>query len=353
MEEKNSIKISFGNFILILIIIVLLIAVLGYYIMKQNKEIEGFKNQVKGLSDQISNTQVENTQTEDNNKKFISEFQKALSDKDKLDEEIDSKYGKGIAKLYDVVSENGYLYDTMNKFSIYDVKTSFHMDKKVEYKDLSNVRKLLSIMNCSEQRPFTFPQDEEIIKELLYKENVLDYSTYINKEPLHEDYDCAIIYSNIKETADNIFEDISDISFDDIDNGSGCAFTFSDDKYYKHGYQGGGAGVLDYGYSEIQKVEKDDNNIYIYDKYVCIDFLQFLVSFDASDGNVHIYSSSDMTKEVGKLENIDEFGDELISLETFKAIYDKYENNLTTYKHTFKKTANGENYYWVSSEPIK
>ena len=92
-----------------------------------------------------------------------------------------------------------------------------------------------------------------------------------------------------------------------------------------------------YANEVIEKVEKDQESIYIYDKFIYVDYTNFDTT--SGDSKIHIYTSADKTEELGTE----------TSLTTTKELFEKYENKLKTYKHTFKKAENGS-YYWLSSE---
>lgn len=352
-EQKKPIKINLISMVLVLLVLLLIIVILAVYVVKQNGIIRDLTNQNNLLSKASCNiaSNIENIQ---DNSEFVTEYNNILKEKEEYDKAIDSKYGEGISDLYNIVNET---YTAKNCVSKHDVKESYHMDEKVEYKDLSNIRKLLSIMNCSEKRAFKFPEDKYLIEELQKVDfNVLDYSDDNMQSAMIGDFGNSVIYSKIKETAQKVFEETSDISYDNIDNGFGGDFTFYENKYYYHGYQGGGMGVVDFGYSEIQKVEKDDDNIYIYDKCIYIDYAPLMGASSKDDGLIHFYSSLNYTNELGTAKELSDIGENLERIDemaTFKAIYNKYEKELTTYKHTFKKNESGDNYYWISSEPVK
>lgn len=103
-------------------------------------------------------------------------------------------------------------------------------------------------------------------------------------------------------------------------------------------YGGGGYGPLNYGYGKIVSATKEDDYIYIFDKFV--------YERHASGGaEIAFYRSSDKSDYIGLL-GID-FNIEINSTTSEKM--DTLYNNLNVFKHTFKKDKNGD-YYWISTE---
>ncbi len=91
-------------------------------------------------------------------------------------------------------------------------------------------------------------------------------------------------------------------------------------------------GLLEHGYSDLQRAEQEGENIYLYDI--------FLWGDEEDDGKIHYYTSS---SENLKIDSTDAYESSREKLMT------QYKSKLNTYKHTFKKSENGD-YYWVSTE---
>ncbi len=164
------------------------------------------------------------------------------------------------------------------------------------------------------------------------KVNKTQLKTIIDTTYIH---DTVKVYENINKKAMEIFKQ-NNTNWNNYD---GCAskLEYANDCYYLSEIEGGGKGTSIKTYSEIQKVEKDQESIYIYDKFIYVDYTNFDTT--SGDSKIHIYTSADKTEELGTE----------TSLTTTKELFEKYENKLKTYKHTFKKAENGS-YYWLSSE---
>ena len=118
--------------------------------------------------------------------------------------------------------------------------------------------------------------------------------------------------------------------------------------YYNNNYscydaQGGGT-EPDFGESKIIKATKDqDDNIYIYDKY-----LMFKTDENSNELVYHVYNTFDKKKELNQCKDID--GNNDCNYENYIKIYGN--DDINTFKHTFKKDIDG-NYYWYSTEIVE
>lgn len=202
--------------------------------------------------------------------------------------------------------------------------TSFYRKEKTTYLNLSDIEKTLVIL-----KNYTNNEIKTINKSKLT--NIID-TTHIR--------DDVKVYENINEKATEIFNQESDKWNDYV----GCAgvVEYRNGNYYLSRFDGGGKGTSEVGYAKMQKAEKEEDYIYIYDKFVYIDSTNYDIGY--GDSKVHIYTTSDKANELGT-ENEGIWSSNTIIDE----IYKKYEEQLKIFKHTFKKTENG-NYYWVSSE---
>lgn len=147
-----------------------------------------------------------------------------------------------------------------------------------------------------------------------------------------------IIYdeSQIKLAMEELFGSEIDVSFMTVSNMSHC-YEFYNGNYYSYDFAGGGEMVTPHGYSQIQTAEQNGDYIYIYDKFIYgrLDVVTAEFYTDSTMKNLIDTSDLDWADMSEK-----EIASDLIS---------KYESQLNTYKHTFKKGENG-NYYWVSTE---
>ena len=68
------------------------------------------------------------------------------------------------------------------------------------------------------------------------------------------------------------------------------------------------------------------------------------MDIDENDKKIHIYTTSDEINDLStEAEGI------WSSDSVIEQLYQEYENQLNTFKHTFKKVKDGS-YYWLSSE---
>ena len=133
----------------------------------------------------------------------------------------------------------------------------------------------------------------------------------------------------------------------------GEAIDYKDGMYDRHEYEGGGGTLYEKSFSVIVKAEKDDEHMYVYEKYAHIvevtedkDGETYLLGYD-------IYDSSDKTNKIA--ERIDFENDNINEEDEDEEIKDieKFSGkNLVMYKHTFNKAEDGS-YYWYSTNQVK
>ncbi len=96
--------------------------------------------------------------------------------------------------------------------------------------------------------------------------------------------------------------------------------------------------------AKMLKYEQEDDKLYIYDKVVTCHVAQSIQSTGCYDGGVYANSQKFVSYEKdNKIRINDEFD--------YDYIFNKYSNDLKTYKTTFKKSSNGK-YYWYSLEVL-
>lgn len=106
--------------------------------------------------------------------------------------------------------------------------------------------------------------------------------------------------------------------------------------------------------TEVLKTEKDDNYLYIYEKYIYYKFDKLKTddeyeNIDNYKFKIYKYSDSNELLNNNYLNGKDFYKDNsTFKDELFKYVGDKY----TTYKHTYKIN-NDENYTWFKTEPLK
>ena len=119
-------------------------------------------------------------------------------------------------------------------------------------------------------------------------------------------------------------------------------------------------------FTDLLKVETDDNNIYFYDKMLyCFYDMGAIFCFNAFESEYNeekaiFYAyDEDMNiennkyKEIKYITETDEDGEEYsYPVIDYDYIFKNKKDSLNTYKHTFKKSSDG-NYYWYSSELVK
>ena len=154
-----------------------------------------------------------------------------------------------------------------------------------------------------------------------------------------------ITIDRVKKEYKNRFGN-ENIALETIDTNLGYVYEYSEKNncYYGHSYGGGGGFGTIYG-TKILKAEKseDGKEIYIYEYY-----LRY-TPFGSPYGNVFTYSVND--NAIGE-ETEESFIDNYNSRLPKDEMFEKYKDKLVQFKSTFKLDDN-ENYYWVSTEPVK
>ena len=342
MEEKKE---KTGNTAvgICLFVIALLLVVIVLFFYNYNNQ----KNELESKSAKLEKTITEKDEKINELNDKMSKISDVIgTDEGKAETENNNSTTKEldkdselVKKLYNIIikdNEKFDLYDTDNGIA----KFSFYRDNKIIYNDLKDIEKVLSILNSTDKEDF---EENVNIKNLdlkLYQDTYKNYNVKIPKT------ETASVYSNISKTAKRIFCENANIENKSYNILSGIV-EYYDDSYYIYNIEGGGLGNTQFGYSEIQKVEQDDNSIYIYDKFMDISFVKAWVE---GDKLVYFYNSSDESKEIGTEEykNYEEWNSENMS-KNFEKFFEKYKDKLNTYKHTFKKSKDGT-YYWVSTE---
>lgn len=275
----------------------------------------------------------------------VDELKTSLEEKDKKVEELEDKISKVsdvigeknekteldkdselVKKLYNIILKSDNSNNSFAWQSGFE-PASCYRDIKTTFNTLTDMEKTLIILqnyNEDEINNLTKTEFQKISKETIEMEFI---------------HDTVKEYKNLNEKALEIFNQENN----KWDNYGGLAseLQYIDNSYYLVGFDGGGKGTSEYGYAEIQKVEKDAENIYIYDKFIYVDSTNYDLA--EGDSKIHIYTSADKSKDIGTESDI------MLSV---KDLYKKYENQLETYVHTFKQKKDGT-YYWVSSEIYK
>lgn len=311
MEEKKSIKISLSTFFLLILIIILIV---GFFIYKIYNEKQLSDKTINELNSKISNLENSTTQNNQSNNTTI----------ERKDEIVSLSVNNDLVqKLYGyILKSDDFVYDFAWQNGM--EPASFYRKSKVTYSDLSDMEKTLIVLK-------NYNNNEVKSENKSSLKNIID-TTYI--------HDTVKIYENINDKAYKIFNQ----SNSNWNNYKGCsgALEYKNNNYYLTEFDGGGKGTSEVGYAEIQKAEKDENYLYIYDKYIYVDSTN--MDIGEKDKKVHIYTTADKMNDIGT-ETEEIWGSD----STIEQLYQKYENQLKTFRHTFKKAEDGS-YYWLSSE---
>ena len=325
MEEKNVTKISLSTLFLIFAIIAIIVMGIFIYKLNSDKTAEIQKStelqaQVNSLNGTVSDLQgkINSTSQTIENKSTTSEISKDEINNNKI-ETLDIK-SDSVKKLYNYVS----------KFSYYDELIAYQ-SKKVTEKDLANSLKLLTVFN-------NLDKDDATRIEYQYE------NEYIPKRE-------HIIYSKkiIDDKATEIFGNNVTIIHENASPYDGHSIIYKNNEYDSFDYEGGGVVPWESSTSKLIKAEQIGDDIFIYDKYVHLVEVENIVNGINHAGSYDIYSASDKNVKLSSKVDFDKnklYGDDIIgNIEKF------LNQELTTFKHTFKKSSNGS-YYWYSSEPI-
>ena len=226
------------------------------------------------------------------------------------------------------------LYNYIRDINYYEEKIMYQ-DRKILLDDLSNQLKLLTIFDNLDKSE---SEQEEAFIDEAEQEHV-----FFSEEV-------------VLEKARKIFGNDVEIVNEDVLPWPGSNIIYKNGRYECFESDGGGGIPWESSFAVIEKAEKDNNHIYIYDKYV------HLVERDDikdEDGNViagyyDIYADSGREKLLAEKVNFSENGlfENLDNKEKQMEDINNYlENKLTTYKHTFNKSDDGS-FYWYSTEPI-
>ena len=310
MEKKHKISIS----MVLLIIAIVIIAIMAFFIYQLYNDKQTTTTTISELNDKINNLEKNQDDKTDKSNNQSLETDK-IEQLDINDDLVKQLHG------YILKSDDFGNGGDSSSFAPVGEHVSFYKDSKVTYSSLSDAEKTLVVLK-------NYSQNE--VKQV----NKSQLKNIIKIDGIH---DIVNVYDNLSSKAMKIFNQ-TNINWKDYD-GLAATLNYNNDCYYLVEYDGGGLGTCEYGYSEIQSAEKDQENLYIYDKFIYIDTTNELIS--EGDNKTHIYTSSNKTEDIGS-----EKTDEKVS-----QLYKKYESKLKTYKHTFKQREDGS-YYWVSSEQV-
>jgi len=135
--------------------------------------------------------------------------------------------------------------------------------------------------------------------------------------------------------------------------GGTCSFLYDTEKeIYYYGYIPSG-GSEEKVYQEFIKADQEDDTVFIYDKAFILSrstgILLDKAFYGERDENTFWYyafgeGESDSDEEYSKYVNSDGYA-------VSDAVFEDFDSEINTYKHTFKKGEDG-NYYWYASEIV-
>lgn len=193
-------------------------------------------------------------------------------------------------------------------------------------------------------------QDKKITKDSLGTKYLLEYAfgkldlKDTDKTPLLDDgkpldgwysFDADLLQEKVKELFGTTLENM------DFDCGAGAGCTYSNGRYSFT--SGGGSGEGIDNLRTIKKAYKDDNYLYIEDNYLAL--ISTLESIKIYKTSIAQNPIGEITDNRSQIQTLEEYTAKLEKLKS------EYSDQMTSYKHTFKKNTDGS-YYWYSTEPI-
>ena len=291
--EKQPLKIKFSIAITLIIIFILIIAGIIYY----------------GVTRETENTNSENVT---NNENTNTLEQPKVTSLDIESEEVKNLY-KYIMKI-----------NTNQEELVY-------RSTKKKKKNLNNQLKLMTIFENVDE------SDASEIKMLTDENGYEVEHTYYTKE-------------TIEEVAKKVFGDDVTITHESCESIFASARDYKDGVYDCYEYEGGGGVLWEASTSKLISAEQSGDEIYIYDKYVHLIEVENIIDGTNYAGTYDIYEASD--RQVKMAERVDFSANNLYDGDKIDNIENYLGRKLTTFKHTYKKNADGQ-YYWYSTEPVK
>ena len=317
MEEKNATKISLSTFFLILAIIAIIVMGIFIYKLNNDKTTEIQKStELQAQVDSLNST-VTNLQSKINTVSQAISDDKVHNTANAVNLDINSNQVQALYKYIMNVNDNQ--------------EELVYRTTKVTEKQLNNQLKLITIFqNLSENQA----DETKSAKDEYGNSSV---HTYFNK-------------AKVENMAKNIFGNDVTITHESTMIGMGENIDYKDNRYDRYDYEGGGRTPWETSTSKLIKAEQIGDEIYIYDKYVHLLEVENIVNGINHSGSYDIYSASDKNVKLSSKVDFDKnnlYGDDEIgNIEKF------LNQELTTFKHTFKNASDGS-YYWYSTEPIK
>ena len=239
-----------------------------------------------------------------------------------------------------------------------DGSYGFYFDKKVSIDDISDFNMIIyALNNYVKENKISLENDLTCLDfDLDYCKNVTfptvkseKIESYI-KNKFNTSREFELTPNNVPDQ----FIDAEEFAIIGIHNGY-CNYNF-DKKTYSFGTLATG-GMYRKIHTKLSKVEEDGDKLYFYDKAFVeekgqgyISLMTYLPSETSANDNEFFSYDVEDTKKYNEIKVTKKDGTNYYDIDV-DYIFNKYNDKLSTYKHTFKKV-NG-NYYWVSSEIVK
>ena len=313
--EKREIKISFGTFVCLMIIAVLVIAIMGMGLYMANNNLIFGKEKLYLESN------------------LVKDLYKYVSDQNIVGIDPEASFYALEKTTNDTINEDLKTYVVLRELlneGTYTVEYNKYQDNQYV---ADNQLPLITVSNMFDYAKKQYNATKTYSVHELYKFSMED----------------------IQEKSQEMFNRNVTIQNHSYDM-RGTAFLYYDNAYRYIISDGGVGDGYAGGYTELQKAEKSGDEIYLYDNQIYI---------EPKDVNNGMYIDLEGYEVFANTHNnkykIAETYQEKVNIEDYLKLYEremdakKIENalgiKLPLYKHTFKQIADG-GYYWVSSELI-
>ena len=313
--EKREIKISFGTFVCLMIIAVLVIAIMGMGLYMSNNNLMFGKEKLYLESN------------------LVKDLYKYVSDQNIVGIDPEASFYALEKTTNDTINEDLKTYVVLRELlneGTYTVEYNRYQDNQYV---ADNQLPLITVSNMFDYAKKQYNATKTYSAQQLYKFSMED----------------------VQEKSQEMFNRDVTIQNHSYDM-RGNAFLYYDNAYRYIVSDGGVGDGYAGGYTELQKAEKSGDEIYLYDNQIYI---------EPKDVNNGMYIDLEGYEVFANTHNnkykIAETYQEKVNIEDYLKLYEremdakKIENalgiKLPLYKHTFKQIADG-GYYWVSSELI-
>ncbi len=211
-NKKEPIKIRLSTVILLFIILILIIFTIGIVFYYQNKikiiDKTNFGENENNLKENTNNVKNENT---------INNIEDKIKEVDINSSQVQGLYKKILKSNEDIYGEGEF-------------NESFYKDKKVDYDTLSNIEKIITVLQYIKDNQ-TETVNISSINGKLYSDYNISTKT-------------AKLYSKqlLENSVNQIFGSNQYINWKTMDNNCGYVYDYIDGNYYGYAYQGGGFG---------------------------------------------------------------------------------------------------------------